>query len=82
MGKFCFPTNMKLKALLLTKSGIIDRYRLLQAYTAVLYCLAVAFILGIIYLVLVQYIPEIMISVSIVAGGVAMIILGITLLIY
>lgn len=82
MGKFCFPTNPRLKEVLLSKSGILSKYRVLQAYKTILYCLLLTLVLGIIYMLLVQFIPEIMISVSIVAGGITMIVLGIILLTY
>ena len=55
---------------------------MLSAYSIVLYSLLVALLLSIIYMILVQYIPEIMISVSLVSGGISMIIIGAVLLAY
>lgn len=62
--------------MLLMKSGIVDRYRILKASNVILYSLLVALALGIIYMLFVQFIPEIMISVSVIIGGVVMILIG------
>ena len=57
MGNFCFPTDPIVKDALILKSGIQDRYRVLQAFKTVGYSLMVALLAGIIYMVLVQSMP-------------------------
>ena len=57
MGNFCFPTDPILKDTLILKSGIQDRYRVLQAFRTVGYSLLVALVVGVIYMILVQSMP-------------------------
>lgn len=57
MGTYCFPTNSLLKQNILQKSGILDRYRVLQGFKTILYSLLLAFVIGIVYMFLVQTIP-------------------------
>lgn len=82
MGKFCFPTDSKIKENLILKGGIHDRYRVLQSYKAVGISLLVALALGIVYVLLVQTFPLTMINVSVIAGAVSTIILGIALMVF
>lgn len=82
MGSYCFPVNPLLKQNILQKSGILDRYRVLQGFKTVLYSLLIALIIGIFYMFLVQVIPEIMMAISVILGGIALIVFGILLLVF
>lgn len=62
------------------KSGIIDRYRVLQTFKTIGYSLLVALVVGVIYMLLVQFMPTIIVFVSVVAGGLAIIAFGVLLI--
>ena len=82
MGKFCFPTDERVKENLMIKGGVHDRYRVLQSYKSIAISLAFALLLGTIYTVLVQTFPKTIITVSVILGAISTITLGIVLMIF
>lgn len=55
MGLFCLPTDSSLKEKILVNSGLSNKYHFLVAYDAIRISPAIAALLGIIYLLIVQY---------------------------
>lgn len=82
MGKFCLPTDQKIKDNLLQQGGIQDRYRLLQSYKSIIISILVSFLIGTVYTILVQFFPKTMVYVSVIAGGISTITLGIILMVF
>ena len=80
MGRFCFPTDPIIKESVMLKSGILDRYRVLQTFKAVALSLGLAVTIGLIYMILVQCLPRTMMLASVVAGGISMVVLGVMII--
>lgn len=81
MGKFCLPSDQKIKDYLVLQGGIQERYGLLQSYKSIVISLLVSFLIGSLFASLVQFFPRIMINLSVIGGGSLTIIVGIMLMI-
>lgn len=58
MGLFCLPTSPELKERILRNSGLSGKYHFLIAYDAIHACMIAAVVLGVVYVLIVQFFNE------------------------
>lgn len=58
MGLFCMPTDPNLKERVLQNSGLASKYHFLIAYDAINACIFTAIMLGVVYVIIVQFFNE------------------------
>lgn len=82
MGKFCFPTSRKAKQTLVENSQLFNRRGFLNSWDSIKFTSIFGVIAGLVYLVFVQLCPQTMNWIGVIGGGLASIILGITIILY
>ena len=82
MGLFCWPTDEDEKNKLIEKSGLAEKYHFLAFYDAMWMTLGVSVGFGIIYLILLQCFPTMVVPWTIFLGGVTFFLLGILTILY
>jgi hypothetical protein len=82
MGFFCVPRDARTREALLMRSGVWQRAGFIESYDTILICALATVVLGLVYMIAVQFCPTIMHYKSIIMGGIAPIGLGIWILLH